>query len=151
VARLGATLGDPGEHLEAAARDPDGMQSGHRLHAPRLHYLELSDHRIAVHRLGEPEDPVRHGKDGIPQLLFIVFPDQEGGDLPGRQMQRQPLHEVVEAAVRTFRAVRAGERAERVDHDDARTEPPDFLDDPSEHPVQVAGQHFLAEVQEVHV
>ena len=60
-------------------------------------------------------------KTGLPELLLLVFADEERRHLPGRQVQREPLHEMLELAGPVRPSVlRAHQRPERVDDDDTR-------------------------------
>jgi hypothetical protein len=144
-------LGDAREDLDPGGRHPDGVQPRHRCHAARLHDLELPDDRIPAHRLGKPEDAVRDGEDRVPHLVLLVFPNEERRRFPGRQSQRQPLHEMLQLELGTVGTGGANQRPERIDDHDAGTQAVDLCGNASQHCVEIPAQRLVAQVHEVHI
>ena len=79
-----------------------------------------------------------------------MLTDQERGDLPGRQLDRQPLHEVLELGDRVA-ARRTCHRTKAVDDDERRPHPLHLSLDGGKQIIEIAGNHSLAQVDEVDV
>ena len=117
-----------------------------------LHDLELSDHRVPVHRLVSQMIPSATVKTGLRSSCSLVLPDEEGGDVPvvrcnARRWTKCRLQTVVSLPGR----MGMDHRPERVDHDDAGLDPFHVLDDPGEDGVEIVRQHLPAQVPEVHI
>lgn len=101
--------------------------------------------------LRKPDDAVGHREYGVPLFLFLVLPEQEGRDLPGRQLERETLNELLEreggGALRA--PVRAADRSKRVDDDDLRSLALDLARDPLQDLGQVPLHDLGTEIDEL--
>ena len=152
--RSSRPLGNPGEDLHPAVGDPDRVQPGHA--APRRAIFTTWSFRTTELRSTawvSQRMPSATVKTGFRSSCSLVLADEERGDLPGRQVQREPLHELLE--LRGRRLSGAG-CARTSDRNESTTTTPGCrrstsVDDPRQDVVEVAVQRLLAEVEEVHV
>jgi hypothetical protein len=125
------------------------VQTRNRRLPAELHDLQLSDDRVPLDLLVQPEEAVGDGEHRVvADLPLGVLPDQERGRLPARQVQGEPLDERLEFRLAGAARGLPHHRAERVHHDEARGHRLDLLDDLREDGVQILLQHDLAQVNE---
>ena len=139
-----------GEGLHPVGGDAERVQPRDGRLAPELHDLQLPHDRVPLDLLVQPEEPVGHGEHGVvADLPLGVLPDQEGGRLPARQVEGQPLDESLE---RPPRRCRPPAFRTTVRNESTTTTPGlgrlDLPDDLRQDRVQVLLQHHLAEVDE---
>ena len=136
-----------GEGLQPISGDAERVQSWNGRLAPELHDLQLPHDRVPLDLLVQPEEPVGDGEHRVvADLPLGVLPDQEGGRLPARQVEGEPLDEGLEFHLAGPAPGLPHHRPERVHHDDDGARRLDLLDDLLQDRVQVVVQHDLAQV-----
>ncbi len=147
--RLGDGSGHAREDLEAGPRDAERMEPWHRRLAARLHDLELAHDRVMVGALEEPDDPVGDGEHrGIAQLHRRVLANQKGRGAPARQVDGQPLHELVQGHLASL----AGgplHALKRVHDHEAGAQLLDLPDDAVQHHPRASVQDLVRQIDEV--
>ena len=145
---LGVLLGDARKDLYPRVRNPERMQAGHRGSAPNLHRLKLSHHRVASGHLRHPEHAVGRRIRGTSSLLLVRVADEERRHLPRHEMQREPLHEVLDghSGIVTSGRDSPEHRPKRVDHHESRLGALDLVHDALEHDAQIPLECLVAQV-----
>ena len=126
------------------------MKPRHRRSAAGLHDLEFANDRISIGDLRQPENAVGNGEYRIALLAIGILADEKGCDFPRGQMEREPLHEMVDRHLAIREGLDARERAKGIDHHNPRLGAFDLPYYSLEHDAEILSERFLAQVQVLH-